>query len=103
MLTVMSGRSQKLSTTIKRELSSLIPTLKDPRVPLVVTVEEVNVSSDSRRAKVLVSTLNDDDVEEMLIALNKAKGYLQHELAENLGLRYTPVLSFHNDALEVLR
>ncbi len=93
---------EKLEHTIVRQLSDLIPTLKDPRVPLVVTVEKVNLSKDGKSAKVLVSTLEEKDIIGMLEALNRASGYLQHQLAEILELRFTPRLSFHVNPLEVL-
>jgi ribosome-binding factor A len=92
---------EKLEHTIVRQLSDLIPTLKDPRVPLVVTVEKVNLSKDGKSAKVLVSTLEEKDIEGMLEALTRARGYLQHQLAEILELRFTPKLSFHTNPLEV--
>ena len=43
--------------TLARALGELIPQLKDPRIPLVVTVERVKLNSDYSQAKVLVSTL----------------------------------------------
>lgn len=85
-----------------RQLNDVIPTLKDPRVPLVVTVEKVNLSKDGKSAKVLVSTLEEKDYAGMLAALNRASGYLQHQLAQTLELRFTPRLSFHTNPLEVL-
>jgi len=85
---------ERLEPTLQRELSSLIPTLKDPRIPIVVTVETVNLSRDGRSAKVLVSTLDDEDEDAMLEALNRSSGYLQKEIAKDLGLRFTPKLTF---------
>jgi ribosome-binding factor A len=93
---------EKLEHSILRHLSDLIPTLKDPRVPLVVTVEKISLAKDGKRAKVLVSTLEEKDIKGMLEALSRASGYLQHQLAEILELRYTPKLSFHVNPLEVL-
>lgn len=92
----------KYEHNLQRCLSELIPTLKDPRIPMIVTIEEVHLSSDGRRAKVLVSTLEDEDSEEMLVALNRATGFLQHEVADVLELRFTPKLSFHTERLEAL-
>ena len=71
----------KLEQTLQRELSNLITTLRDPRVPLVVTVEEVQVTGDGRSAEVLVSTLEDDAYDDLLEALNGASGHLQREVA----------------------
>lgn len=85
---------ERLEHTLQRELSSLMPTLKDPRIPIVVTVEAVSLSKDGRLAKVLVSTLDGEDEDAMLEALNRSSGYLQKEIAKDLGLRFTPKLSF---------
>jgi ribosome-binding factor A len=88
--------------TLARTLTELIPQLKDPRVPLVVTVERVRLSSDFAQAKVLVSTLNEDDLPDFEDALAGAAGFLQRELAARLDLRRTPRLSFTVNPLEVL-
>jgi ribosome-binding factor A len=92
----------KYEQNLQRCLSELIPTLKDPRIPMIVTLEEVHLSRDGKQAKILVTTLKDEDVDGMLTALNRAAGYLQHEVADVLELRFTPKLSFHSDRLEVL-
>jgi ribosome-binding factor A len=92
----------KYEQNLQRCLSELIPTLKDPRIPMIVTIEEVHLSRDGKHAKILVSTLEDEDLEGMQTALNRAAGYLQHEIADVLELRFTPKLSFHTDRLEVL-
>jgi ribosome-binding factor A len=93
---------EKYEHNLQRCLSTLIPDLKDPRIPLIVTVEEVHLSADGKRAKVLVSTLEEADTEDMLAALNRAAGYLQHEVADILELRFTPKLSFHTERVELL-
>ncbi len=92
----------RLEQALQRELSSLIAQLQDPRVPLVVTVERVKLSPDGRQARVLVSALEPEDEEGMLAALNGASGYLQHEIAEDLALKFTPKLRFFSDPMQVL-
>lgn len=87
---------------MQRSLSDLIPSLKDPRIPLIVTVERVHLSKDGKAAKVLVSTLDEEDKEAMLLALNRSAGYLQKLLGQSLQTRFTPKLSFHGNVLEVL-
>lgn len=96
------NKVERLERTLSRELSSLIPQLKDPRVPLIVTVEQVQLSRDGRTGKVLVSTLETDDMPDMLAALNRASGYLQNEVSDVLRLRFTPKLSFYGSMAELL-
>ncbi len=88
--------------TLARALGELIPQLKDPRIPLVVSVERVRLNNDFSQAKVLVSTLNKDDLPNLEAALGSATGFLQRELAADLDLRRTPRLAFTADPLEVL-
>ena len=88
--------------TLARALGELIPQLKDPRIPLVVTVERVKLNSDYSQAKVLVSTLNEADMPDFQDALARASGFLQRELASDLDLRRTPRLVFTDNPLEVL-
>lgn len=92
----------QLERRLARALNDLIPTLKDPRVPLVVTVERVVLARDKERAKVLVSTLDPADVEPLLEALGGAAGHLQREIGAELELRRTPRLQFTADPLEAL-
>jgi ribosome-binding factor A len=96
-------RNDQLERSLARLLADLLPSLKDPRIPLVVTVERVRLSADKRNARVQVSTLDERAAEDMLAALNGARGFLQRRIADELGLRLTPRLSFHTDPLEVLR
>jgi ribosome-binding factor A len=96
-------RNDQLERSLARLLADLLPSLKDPRIPLVVTVERVRLTADKRYARVQVSTLDEGAAEDMLAALNGARGFLQRRIADELGLRLTPRLSFHTDPLEVLR
>lgn len=99
--TQMDARERN-ERTLARALGELIPQLKDPRIPLVVTVERVKLNNDYSQAKVLVSTLNEDDMPDFQEALERASGFLQRELAHDLDLRRTPKLIFTDNPLEVL-
>ena len=97
----MNARERQ-ERTLARALAELIPQLKDPRIPLVVSVERVRLNNDFSQAKVLVSTLNEADLPDFQRALERAGGFLQRELADHLDLRRTPRLTFTADPLEVL-
>lgn len=97
----MASRDQ-VERHLARALNDRIPTLRDPRVPLVVTVERVLLSADRERATVLVSTLDPADLEDLLAALDRAAGHLQREVSAELGLRRTPRLHFTADPAEAL-
>ena len=99
----MSERQGKLERSISRILSETIPELSDPRIPMIVTVERVRLSTDLTSARVLVSAFGDDvDEADMLSALNRASGLLQRSIARELKLRNTPKLSFYTEPREVL-
>lgn len=84
----------RLEHALERQLQNLIPSLRDPRIPLIVTIDRVHLSADGKYAQVFASTLETEDQEPMLEALNHASGFLQHELASQMDLRFIPKLRF---------
>ena len=92
-----SNRIGRINEEIQRELSSLLRTVKDPRVHGMVSITAVDTTSDLRYAKVYVSVLDQSDVNEVLKGLKSAGGYLRRELGAALSLRYTPELVFERD------
>ena len=93
-----SNRIGRINEEIQRELSSLIRTLKDPRVQSgMVTITHVDTTSDLRYAKVFVSALDKSQEKDVLKGLKSASGYLRRELGRSLQLRYTPELQFVGD------
>ena len=91
-------RQDQLGEVISRELSDLLRTrLKDPRVGFA-SITAVDLSADLRHAKVFVSVMGDEQEQRAtLAALHHASGYLRHELAQRLTVRYTPDISFRLD------
>ena len=86
-----------INEEIQRELSSLIRTVKDPRVHGLVSITAVDTTPDLRYAKIFVSVLDKSDVKEVVKGLRSAGGYLRRELGRSLQLRYTPELTFVAD------
>ena len=91
-------RQEKLGELIAVELSDLLRTrVKDPRVGFA-SVTHVEVSGDLRHAKIFVSVLGTEEEQAATIqALKHATGFLRHELAGRLVLRYMPELVFKLD------
>lgn len=83
----------QVEAQLTRALSAAIAELRDPRVPLIVTVERVTVTPDYAIARIYVSALG--EVEPLLAALESARGRLQHEVARTVRLRRTPLLEFY--------
>jgi len=83
----------QVEAQLARTLSGAIAELRDPRVPLVVTVERVSVTSDFGIARVYVSALGDMDG--LMDALAHARGHLQRVVARAVKMRRTPMLEFY--------
>ena len=96
------GRKDRVAALMLQETAQLLQQeIKDPRVKMV-TVTEVSVSPDLKNAKIFVSFLTDkqDEIEEALVGLNSAAGFIRSTLAKRLKLRYMPQISFAYDSLQ---
>lgn len=98
------SRRFRVAEEIKKELGHLIAAkVKDPGVRLA-TITDVDVSPDLKHAKVYVGMfdiVNDgEQAEQVLAGLDRAKGFLRHELGKRLQLRILPELRFFEDATE---
>ncbi len=89
------NRIRQINEEIRRELSRLIPTLKDPRISGLVSVVRVDTSGDLGLCRVYVSSL--DGAKQAVKGLESAAGYLRTEIGGALGLRHTPKLQFIAD------
>ena len=92
-----SNRIGRINEEIQRELASLIPNVKDPRVTGMISVTAVDTTPDLRYAKIYISVLDKSDSTQVLKGLKSASGWLRRELGHALQLRYTPELTFVQD------
>ena len=93
-----SNRIGRINEEIQRELSDLLRSLKDPRVQkTMLSITRVDTTSDLRYAKVYVSVYDKDLSKEVFKGLKSSGGFLRHELADRLSLRYTPELVWEED------
>lgn len=91
-------RRRRTAEQIKNILSTLV--LRDMRDPRLqdLTITLVNIDRELQYADVFVNALGDESrQEEVMEALNGARGYLRRELAPRLDLRTVPQLHFHWD------
>ncbi len=96
------GRKDRVAALMLQETAQLLQQeIKDPRVKMA-TVTEVSVSPDLKNAKIFVSFLTDkqEEIEEALVGLNSAAGFIRSTLAKRLKLRYMPQISFAYDSLQ---
>lgn len=94
----MSLRANRVGEQMKKELSDIIGRkIKDPRIGFV-TVTDVQVSGDLQQAKVYISVLGDEEQREnTLKGLAKAKGFIRTEVGQRIRLRKTPEIIFEWD------
>jgi ribosome-binding factor A len=91
-----STKNNRINSEVQKALSSIIRTVKDPRVDPFTSVVEAQVAPDLKTCKVYVSVLGDGG-EETIEGLRYAAGYIRHELAREVNLRNTPELTFELD------
>lgn len=94
----MLNRLDRINGEIKRELSSIIRELKDPRINPMTSVVAVDVAKDLRHAKVYISVLGDEESQKDTVAgLMSASGFIRKEIGQKIDLRCTPEIAFTLD------
>lgn len=96
----MTMRTTRVGELLRAEIAELLlREVKDPRIGRgMVTITEVQVSPDLRRAVVYVSHLGtDEERDEALAGLRHSAPFLHRELVHRLSLRNVPELVFRFD------
>jgi ribosome-binding factor A len=96
------SRTLRIAEQIQRDLAELLRTeVKDPRIGMV-TLTDVEVTSDYAHAKVFFTMLGDaGQISAAAEGLNRAAGFLRHELGHRIKLRSIPQLHFiHDESVE---
>lgn len=94
-----SFKRESVNAAVQRALSSILrEDVKDPRIPLLISVTRVNVAPDLKTCKAYISVLGDEAVkEDCRTALKSAAGFIRHELAVRLNMRLTPEITYIMD------
>ena len=88
-------RTDRISEEVKKELSSIIRELKDPRIPMMTSVVKVDVTNDLRYAKAYISVMGTDEQKKDAIkGLTAAAGFVRREIGSRIKLRCVPEFSF---------
>ncbi len=96
-------RAERVGQQIKRELSDMIlRDLKDERIGGIVSITDVECTSDCRSARIFVSVFGTDEQKQgTMAALTNELGYIRGELCRRLQMRFAPELSIKlDDSLE---
>lgn len=93
----MSIKTQRIASSIVKELSYILAyEVKDSDIKFV-TVNDCKLSSDLSFAKIYVTVFNKEKKDETLKALKEASGFIRKQLSERIDIRHTPELEFVYD------
>ena len=93
-----SVKNIRVNSEVHREISEIIREVKDPRVGIMTSVTDVEVTPDLKYANIYISALGSEDASaKTLEGLKAANGFIRRELARRLNLRNTPELRFLAD------
>lgn len=91
------SRTQRIGEEIRKVVSTmLISGIKDYRINSLISVTDVEVTSDLSYAYVYVSILGGNK-ESSMEGLKSACGYIRKEVGKNVKLRHTPEIIFKID------
>lgn len=89
---------QRLSEDVKRELTDIFRSLKDPRVDPLITIVRIDLSNDQSYCKVYVSSMSGlEKAKETVKGLESGAGYIRRELCQRVEMRRSPELKFVAD------
>ncbi|MBQ8636058.1 30S ribosome-binding factor RbfA [bacterium] len=95
----MSLRNERVRKALMKEISDILfREIKDPQICGMVSITDVDVSSDNSAARVFYSVYGNDEVKEKTSkALERHVGQIRHEVGKRIRLRKTPSLLFIMD------
>ena len=94
-------RYAKVAEQIKVIVAGMLERrIKDPRLGFI-TVTDVRLTGDGREATVFYTVMGEpDDRAQTAVALESASGLLRSTVGKQLGMKFTPTLSFVLDGVE---
>lgn len=99
----MKFKQERIKTLIVQEIMKIITSgeVKDPRIPMILTITEITLSKDLHYCHLYFSMLgNDAERAKAVSGLNSASGFFQKMIGERLKLRFTPKIEFRYDQKE---
>ena len=91
-------KQDRAAEDVRRELTDIIRSMKDPRIGDLLSIVKVDLSGDYSYCKVYVSSLNGfEAAKEAVKGLTSGAGYVRREINLRLGLRRSPEFKFIAD------
>ncbi len=96
--TMANHKAERIGEDIRRELTDIMRSLKDPRITGMLSIVKVELSGDMSHAKVYVSSMDGFEAAgEAVKGLQHAAGFIRREINERLSLRTSPEFKFIAD------
>ena len=93
-----SYRASRTEEDIKRELTDIMRSLKDPRITGLISVVKMDLTRDMSHCKVYISSMDGMEAAENAVkGLTSASGYIKRELNSRMKLRKLPEFHFIAD------
>jgi ribosome-binding factor A len=92
-----SRRQKRVSSLIKSEISRLLFELPQEDASTLISIMNVDMSSDLKTAYITLSVYGNQSKEKILDAVNERAGYLRKSIASTIKLKYNPLLIFSLD------
>ena len=95
-----SQRQLRVAEEIRHALVNIFQRgeLRDPQLANIsVTVSEVRVSPDLKKAIAFVTPLGGGDAEPLITAMGRANPFIRYRLGQELTLKFVPTISFQPD------
>ena len=93
-----SHKHDRLTEDIRRELTDIFRTVKDPRVSGMISIVKVDLAGDQSYCKVYISSLEGLEAGKRAVeGLTSAAGYIRREIAARVKMRRSPQFSFVAD------
>ena len=95
----MAGyKEDRISEDVKRELTDIMRSLKDPRISGLITIVRTEMSKDMSQVKVYISSMDGiEGAKEAVKGLKSAAGFIRREINLRLKLRCSPEFKFIPD------
>ncbi|MBE5937005.1 MAG: 30S ribosome-binding factor RbfA [Lachnospiraceae bacterium] len=89
-------KETRVNGEVQKELSRIIrEEIKDPRIPAMTSVTDVEVTGDLKYAKIYISVLaGSEEKAACMKGLKSATPFIRTKLAKTINLRNTPELTF---------
>lgn len=93
-----SFRTARTEEDVKRELTDIMRSLKDPRITGILSIVKLELAGDYSHCKVYISSLDGFDAAKTAVkGLESAAGFIRREIGLRLKMRRSPEFHFIAD------